>query len=222
MTPGSARTVTLLLSSLMLAFLQAPESQRDMPAATRKSTKKAQPTPSSFVCPDLEAKKACESYQELLKARDSGLPNESYVCFRKTDDQFFVVGLDISAASAYALSRETEAFGLLSSYKDGVDNPSIQPNGGFSGKWKDFGWGPRFSAEPILDSNAQPIRDANWVTIDSEQIAVSYVYKNTLKEDIGYSLTIQRSTGRFSEEFRQGGVPISPAATGRCIYRKGK
>ena len=63
---------------------------------SKKPTQKTEQHPqSSFVCPDLEAQKACKSYEELLIANDPGLPAHGYVCFRKDRDDVFMVSLGI-------------------------------------------------------------------------------------------------------------------------------
>jgi hypothetical protein len=197
----------------------------------KKPAPKPQISSSSFACPDAEAQKACKSYDELLKAKDTSLPTEGYICFRENDDEFFV----ISVSKPYFRKRwdrdlkqmvvddETTSPGRGSArtYKDGVEVSGMMPSLSFKGKWYPYPESGMFSSDEI---NFKKQDDSNrnvGVSIDENQVNVGYEYQNTSDKPFTYNLTIQRSTGRFSESFQEQSehVPLLEG-TGRCIYRR--
>lgn len=199
-------------------------------ASQKKSEKKARPPASSFVCPDPEAQKACKSYQELLKAKDSGLPIEGYVCFQKNLDVFFVVLF----SRPYFPRRwdkelkemvvDTESnppgHGYAQSYKDGIADSAVPPSLFFSGTWIPYPESGTFTSNEV-NFKKQDTSDADvGVSIDETQFIAGYKYQNRFDKTITYKLTIQRSTGRFSESFQVESekLPFSENS-GHCIYR---
>jgi hypothetical protein len=126
---------------------------------------------STFVCPDAEAQQACKSYQELLKAKDTGLPSDAYVCFRKKTDEFFVVHVlqpvfpkhwDEESKQMVTDESPLRGFGYAQTYKDGVLDPKTMPALAFSGQWQPeslFSKSSVFTADTIyltkLDKNPQ-------------------------------------------------------------------
>ena len=97
------------------------------------------------------------------------------------------------------------------------------PSFDFWGSWRPFPDPGNFSADSV---NLKEIdRETDTVTgvfINPSQISIQYKYENGMKESIVYTLTIQRSTGRFSESFLEeakSGVPFLEH-TGRCTYEK--
>ena len=79
--------LAILLAVLAMAGTCVTQTSRPAKSAAPKT--KSAPPP--FACPDPEAKKACKSYEELVKAKDAGLPAGGYAWFRKDSDDFFVV-----------------------------------------------------------------------------------------------------------------------------------
>src|SRR5713226_8096668 len=114
-------------------------------APTKKPAPKPHPVQPAFTCPDPEAQKACKSYEGLLKSKDQGLLSDSYICFRKEGDEFFLIFF----SKPYFRKRwdpdlkqivlDTDymppGIGRTWSYKDGVENPRTMPYFTFSGKW---------------------------------------------------------------------------------------
>jgi len=111
-------------------------------AGTPTANKSAEPT---FVCPDKNSEKACQSFLELWRAGDPGVHPRNgssgdiaYVCFRHPEDQFFVFSMrgpilskqQLDAAAKTHFVDDTEgsfAFGFISGFKNGVGDTSITP-----------------------------------------------------------------------------------------------
>jgi hypothetical protein len=93
----------------------------------------------------------------------------------------------------------------------------------FGGKWTPFGDSSNsgtFISDKI-NFKPQDEKDTDvGVSIDGSQLAITYKYQNKFDKGMTYSLTIQRSTGRFAEYFQQesGKVPFNEG-TGHCIFR---
>ena len=205
-TVKSSRPLASL--GLFLAMAASCAAQTAQPPE-KKATPK--PAPASFVCPDPQARQACKSYEELLKAKDSGLPNVDYVCFHKRENTFFVVQF-LKPSDATERGR-----GFVYSYKDGVEDSSVMPSLSFSGTWKSG----LFSADSINHSKLEANDSDVGISIDESQIKAGYKYENNFEKTIQYSLTIQRSAGQFTESFREEPAKfVFLEKTGRCIFRK--
>lgn len=211
------------------AALSKPE------ARTAATTSAPAPVPVPFVCPDVEAKQSCNSYEELVRAKDGGLQDDNddrYICFRKHTDEFFV--LAVSPAQFEKTWNEkyrkmmvdpsatVDGAGYADSYKDGVENEHILPAFYFSGLWRpSFGDAVFFTATEFNFEKINEKESPSTVSINSGQVSVTYKYQNPMKQDIVYTLTIQRSTGRFVEAYQKASeqIPFSQD-TGRCVYQK--
>ena len=93
------------------------------------------------------------------------------------------------------------------------------PNMVFSGYWRPYFEGARFVSHGI-DLEEEPAGEIAVVSISDSQVTVTkFKYKNKRGENVEYNLTIQRSTGRFSESAVAEGeqVPFTERV-GRCIY----
>ena len=216
----------VILSAAICCAAQAPQ-----PKPT--SAKKPRPRP-LFECPDPEAKQACKSYEELLRAKDSGLPNDDYVyaCFRKKTDAFFMLSFagpsfqehwDQDRKQMVADREYTPpGYGWARAYTNGIADSSDMPSLSFSGTWH----APIYKGAGTFISDYINFKEQNkedkdvGVSIDDEQISVAYKYENKLEETIRYELVIQRSTGRFSETFQKvkQQIPIQENI-GYCVYR---
>jgi hypothetical protein len=225
-----SRRVNPTLSSMLVAVIAAATICKGQ-SPPKKLVQKTPVAQSAFACPDAEAKPACRSYQELLKAKDKSLPDsDAYICFRKNVDQFFVLGLgtpyfpkhwDEDSKRMVSDSTPIEGFGYAQTYKDGVLDTATIPSFSFSGQWR---WLQSFSESPYFTSTefnfeSQDQSDTG-VSIRATQVSVEFKYKNKLDKTIRYSLAIQRSTGRFAESFRveEEKIPFSEN-TGYCVYR---
>jgi hypothetical protein len=131
----------VLTSLITLIFSSACIGQTASPPT--KTTQKTQPSKTSFVCPDPEAQKACKSYDELVKAKDSGLPDDGFICFRKTEDEFFTIWFsgpyfrkhwDKEQKRMVADEDATSpARGFAHTYKNGVQDFAVVPTLSFKG-----------------------------------------------------------------------------------------
>jgi hypothetical protein len=108
-------------------------------------------------------------------------------------------------------------YGLVSGFNDGIADNSITLFDIIGGMWKATPGGPMFSANRIGITNELPANSG--FVIDPLQISGTRRYQNRSKKDVDYQLTIQRSTGRFSETYTyadgSNSVPFSQE-TGRC------
>ncbi len=111
--------------------------------------------------------------------------------------------------------------GAAQTYRNGVQDISVMPTLIFGGKWiPAYGDVGVFVSDKI-NFKPQDEKDTDvGVTIDESQLAVTYKYKNKFDKGMTYSLTIQRSTGRFSEYFQEESekTPFLEG-TGYCIFR---
>lgn len=203
-------------------------------AVTKNEVLPHQHPGASFTCPEPEAKQSCNSYVEMAKAKDSALPSKTdnrYVCFRRNVDQFFVVAF----ATPFFLptwnekykktmvdpSATNEGSGFASTFKDGVEDSRSMPSLFFSGTWRPYDEG-MFSATDLnfekIKTTDEPLSS---VYINYSQLSLTYNYQSSTNTDVIYSLTIQRSTGRFVESFQKKSeqTPFFEG-TGRCIYQK--
>jgi hypothetical protein len=202
-------------------------------APPKKTAPKVRPAVPSFVCPDADAQQACKSYEELLKANDSGILNQDYVCFQKNQDKFFVVRFskphfskkwdpDLKQMIVDSEAKST-GIGDVKSYKEGVQNLTMMPSLIFSGTWVPYPdpESGTFRADSVNFKKKQD-DDPVVVFIDESQFAIDgYKYQNTSGKTIIYNLTIQRSTGRFTEKFQDepNNIPFSESS-GHCRKRE--
>ena len=200
----------------------------------KKAPPKPQPTPEpSFVCPEPAFEQGCRSYRELVAGKGKRLPDENYyVCFRKDVGEFFVISFSTPIyplvwnetlhKSVLDPQATAAGFGVIESYQDGVQKDTAPPSVEFAGTWKSYGRDPGFfRADEINHQPNDPKDEVSLVNINDAQISAAYKYKSESDNSVVYSVTIQRSTGRFTESFRkepEQGPMIENA--GRCVYRK--
>jgi hypothetical protein len=234
------KSILIALAFLMSTAFLLPLGYGQQPSATKA---KPQPRPKtgstqSFVCPDPEAKKACESYQELKKAKDPSLENDfygiSFVCFRPAVDQFFLLSfrqppppvrhwdkdLEKMAISDTASAR---GGGDVTTYDKGIVAGSIVPNFRFLGTWTylELDKVETFFNSVTTVKTQDDYGIHHTVRIDESRIDIIASYINPQGKLVDYALAIQRSTGRFSEKFHQEDdkIPFIDR-DGRCIVQK--
>ncbi len=137
--PLSFSIVILALIISVLTTISAAQSIQKKPTQRRRA---ANP---SFTCPDSEAQQACKSYAELLKAKDTGLPLDAYVCFRKSVDEFFLISFSQpyfrtkwdpdSKQMVVDYDYTPPGRGSARTYKNGIEDSSAMPSLFFSGQW---------------------------------------------------------------------------------------
>jgi hypothetical protein len=93
----------------------------------------------------------------------------------------------------------------------------------FSGQWQPpilYSESGSFISDKI-NSKKQDENDRNVsVSIEETQVNIGYKYPNKLDKTIQYTLTIQRSTGRFAENFQLGADKLAFSEnTGYCVFQ---
>ena len=199
-------------------------------APPKKPARKTPTAQSTFVCPDAEAQQSCKSYQELVKAKDKSLPDDAYFCFRKKEDEFFAFRFsrpiflqhwDKDAKQMVPDDTPRPGWGYAHTYKDGVQDSTKMPTLTFSGQWMPLSGSASVFTSDSLNFKKQDEKDHDLgVSIDETQVALELKYQNRSDKTIHYTLTIQRSTGRFAENFREEAEKMSFIEnTGYCVYR---
>jgi hypothetical protein len=184
-----------------------------------------------FVCP--VSSTACASYQELVTAGDEAvIADVRYVCFRELSDQFFVVKLHDPLLypwfwykwnpklAEYELKFDQQTAGLvqIQTFQNGVASDSTMPNMFVYGKWMAT-LGSLYYAANLRSVTAKEVPGS--LTIDSSQIATSRTYEAQGGKRVTYSLTVQRSTKRFVEQFSVQNSPKEGFEyEGRCVEIK--
>jgi hypothetical protein len=198
----------------------------------------------AFVCPDSSEKRACDSYSELVQARDKGVTDSDvkYVCFRDYSDEFFVMQLSEPFLSPWqwyewnkTVARYTlktypqlpklQTYSLIQTYSGGVGDDSKMPSLFVLGTLTYVGPEDNgvfvFRAQPTrLDARTkQQVSDPDTVfVINTDRAEFSQKYVSVAKKKVQYSLLVQLSTKRFRESFNFPDDPKSSLeGSGRCI-----
>jgi hypothetical protein len=231
------------------AFCQKPaapktQAQTNQGSASSASSAKQEPkskhkeaTSEAFLCPVPEAKKACDSYQELKRANDRTFidifsPTKIvFVCFRPNVDEFIIAYYKPpqwgsqqhfdKQRKKMMINEDASEPGIASTvtFKNGIQDGTVIPSALFRGIWKYHGsLGLRFNGQDFNDKYEDAISQP-LLTIDDWQLAINdYKYQNASNKTVHYNLTIQKSTGRFTENFKQEDekFPFIDQA-GRCL-----
>lgn len=179
-------------------------------------------------CPDHDASVACASFQELVKADDPDLmldlarQDHVYACFRPLQDVFLEIYFsdpnhgvwqnDARAPNAAVLPGWAE----VRYYKNGIASSATSLHS--SGKWSYLltAKGENLATLRVPDGDA--VFDGDNIRITGSRFDVSQSYRNDSGLDIHHTLTLQLSTGRFSEEYtvQPSGDSVDNFA-GRCF-----
>jgi hypothetical protein len=225
----------LTVAAILFVAPRLSYSQQATPTKSHGHTK-VSAAADSFVCPDPRAKLACSSYSELRKAHDPSLEGfakePTYICFREELDQFFLITFN---RPVYAKTHWNQGlkqsvpdddatgagFGYATAFDNGVGSNGTMPDLFFTGVWRPLLGGSAFTATAI-SNNAIEDGKPSPITIDESQVTVSnYKYANTSDKTILYNLTIQRSTGRFTESFRMEDEKVSFIDNaGHCLVQQ--
>jgi hypothetical protein len=214
MDSGFRRSVLSLILLTSVTWAQQKIGEKSQPAAKPK-------TP-SVTCPPTEASKACSSFRQLLDAHDKEILEilsspTSYVCFRPKDDAFLI--FHMNPLSRYGWVKSEDRVGQiqyssagLTEYRDGVLY-----------QFKDARrYWYRYSPddEPMFHSETTDgMFKGLKVDILDTEISVDYPFKNQNGGTTEYSLSIRRSTGRFTETFRSESEPATTYSGTCLIYR---
>jgi hypothetical protein len=174
-------------------------------------------------CPDPNARIACRSFRDLLKATDPDLLDifsrleNVYVCFHPQEDVFFVLwfGEPSEWSWSKADTNEQKIFGLQDGTLIQMTTPAVhyydkgtQAEGQqiFEfGYWSYFPLAPDTSPSSL--AHLATSIDAKFLgktfQINGERVEVAENYENRKREEIKHTLLVQRSTGRFFESYQR-------------------
>jgi hypothetical protein len=223
------RFVTLSLLLLPALFFISADSDSQIPPKQSAPQKPAER--SAFSCPDAAAQPACKSYQELLKAKDTSLPaDKAYICFRRRDDEFFVIYIsqpsflkywDKELQQVVTDDSPSPGWGLAQAYKGGILDSRLMPYLNFAGQWRLLPLSEsEFFVSQEINFKGQDKNDKDvGVTVDEHRVNLGFKYENPLGKTTQYTLTIQRATERFAESFLQEAEKVPLESAGYCVYR---
>lgn len=173
--------------------------------------------PYAFNCSTLQSpSEGCKSYNEMIVKKDKELmefiENESdvYVCFRPGEDVFLFLGFKTPGDAKFRMgsSGYLEANGqtVYFRYSGGVMEDSKIGNG----VWTKFAvkGGPAF-----FTREGSEVRSS----ISDSEFSVAYTFPNLSHKTTNYSVSVRRSTLRFSEQYT---FPQPPATSKRGIKQE--
>jgi len=188
----------------------------------------------AFQCPEGGYTQSCKSYQELVQAKDEDVA-ANLVCFREVTDEFFVINVGYVSESTYTWYHLDHGFyrlqpgakqsGSVSIYtfKNGIQDSSQNPYLIASGNWFAFTSNFIFTGHEwnVRTTGKTSSKPESQLDISSDQIVLSKHYISRTNKVVDYSLTIQRSTKRFSESFDVAhDSKLNIENTGRCVEVK--
>ena len=191
----------------------------------------------SFTCPTNSA--GCDSYKELLKANDQTITSSDvrYACFRDYSDEFFIIRAftpylasslwwkwnpRLAEYVAVPYGESPEASLEVATFNNGVEDDSHMPYIYARDKWiSTFSHSLQyFGAARRFDSKTRKwVRNPDSVvTVDDNQVSLTKKYEAQSGKKVAYTLTMQRSTKRFTENFNViGDAKSSSENSGRCV-----
>jgi len=207
----------ILLLALMMSQLQQKAGTKTPLPTTPKSP--------SITCSEADAAKACASFKQLVEAHDKDILSEistkpAFVCFRPKEDAFVIFRVEQPIPSAPWIKD-----------KDGKGENHVVLSSAFFSEYRNgVLYALRFGLQNWhrVDESSEPTYEyeatrGEWkglkISIDGTEITVEYPFTNANSTTTEYSLTIRRSTGRFTETFASEKRPLT-VGTGTClIYR---
>jgi hypothetical protein len=189
---------------------------------------------SAFQCPEGGYAQACKSYQELAQAKDEDV-DANLVCFREYTDEFFVIYVGYVSEITYTWYHLDHGYytvrpgakqsgtAFVYTFKNGIQDSAQNPYLVASGNWFALNGNLIFTGhEWTFRNTGKASKPESQLDISSDQISLAKHYISQTNKVVDYSLTIQRSTKRFSESFnvRPHDSKLSLETTGRCVEVK--
>jgi hypothetical protein len=189
---------------------------------------------SAFLCPEGGYAQSCKSYQELVQAKDEDVDG-TLVCFREYTDEFFVINVGFVSESTYSWyhldhglykvrpGAKQSGNPYVYTFKNGIHDSAQNPYLIASGTWYALNSNLFFTGHElnVRTSGKASSKPESELDISSDQILLSKHYISQTNKIVDYSLTIQRSTKRFSESFNVAhDSKLSFEDTGRCAEIK--
>lgn len=166
---------------------------------------------------------SCKSFAELVQNKDKDLLNtlkpgeNTFVCFRPEEDAFFIIDWEILSAFRKTSAVEHRAAGMTQ--YDLYRNGALADSRAWIGYW---------TRSPLeSDDNARisvkNAKNGNFYA-DASEVNVSFSFENRIGTTTKYSVSVRRSTGRYTETIsapdKKGGKEQPFDRTGRCLrYR---
>ncbi|GEM_PF-7118709 len=187
----------------------------------------------AFPCPEERYAQACQSYQELVQAKDEDV-EANLVCFREYTDEFFVINVGYVSEfphtwyhldrGDYALRPGVKQSGtaFVYTFKNGIQDGAQNPYLVASGNWFALSGNLIFTGhEWNFRNTGKASKPESQLDISSDQISFAKHYISRSNKVVDYSLTIQRSTKRFSESFNVAhDSKLNLETAGRCVEIK--
>lgn len=204
-----AVVLTLLLVIPALAQDAAAQGTAQSPDARPTPAKISPANPPPADCSAMASISACNSFNEMLKARDSeilayldGNGVKTYVCFRSNEDLFLVISFREPSQYLWVPDKLHSHFfkqrGVVTAaeYRGGVME-DYRPAFVTWGKLGEDDENPTATPDrkTRLDSR---VAEAN---VDHDEITTSYSFTNYKNGITDYILRIRRATKRFVEDF---------------------
>ncbi|MGA3016014.1 MAG: hypothetical protein ABSF62_02765 [Bryobacteraceae bacterium] len=200
---------------MLLALFSVAQAQQK---ATAKPQPPIKPKASGVNCSEAQIEKACSSFKQLAEAHDKdileSLEPPSYVCFRPNEDAFLIFHVDAPNTWTWKKSDDEDgqiqtSRATLTTYRGGLLDVAKAGLGYWRRSWS--------GQEPYFDSEStEGIFKGLKITILPTQVFVEYPFQNQNGGTTQYSLTIRRSTGRFTETFAVNDTP-STTNSGTCL-----
>jgi len=185
-------------------------------------------------CPEGGYAQACQSYKELVQAKDEDV-EANLVCFREYTDEFFVINVGYVSEFTYTWyhldhgyytlrpGAKQNATAFVYTFKNGIQDSAQNPYLIASGTWFALNSGFIFTGHEwnFRTTGKASSKPESQLDISSDQILLSKHYISQTNKVVDYSLTIQRSTKRFNESFDVAhDSKLSFQETGRCAEIK--
>jgi len=180
---------------------------------------------------------ACKSFNEMMRVQDRDLAklvnkeNRAYVCFRDSEDVFFVVSRSLIENVAFFKYNsgkppgKTKARNSVSTDSNEVTYQDVMAYSRFEdgilttfkfwpGAWK------KNADEPIDSARFESPASGGVVYEDSSALHLSFPFKNIGGTVTRYSLSIRMSTLRFVETMEapsKGKGAVQTKLSGRCV-----
>lgn len=150
-------------------------------------------------CTKIELTLSCGSFNEMVEGNDKDLLSaiqgfdHAFVCFRTDEDTFIVVSISMPYPLTFHKSATDKnlstAYGRVryKRYKDGISD------------YIRFAPGSWVRSEGISDSFETKEGAPVSAFMDDDELSISFKYPNIVKTTSDYTLTIRRSTLRFTE-----------------------
>jgi hypothetical protein len=169
---------------------------------------------------------SCKSFTELLQNKDKDLleafkPDQNaFVCFRSEEDAFFVIGWQIASDFRKAPNKPGESSAELVAAS--MASYTLYRNGVLSDwhAWFDYWKKWPFQSDADAHISAKNQKQGNF-NADASEVNVSFGFENRIGTTTKYSVSVRRSTGRFTETISapdtKGGKEVPFDRTGRCL-----